>query len=599
MKKLVPFLLTIWVVIGSISFTVWWRIARNISHESVLAAANEILVGMEIPWSVNFDSVRPSYGAEFALGMNGVVFKNESGREILRGANLEVRIPWFVFLRKQPVRINVMISDIDLVPLEELQEELALYLNRKSSLEQTQIKLPAYIANSSFNIRLSKITTSHKANNIFLEKLYLINADPKIPTTFEMVFPWEARIGQSIFTFHTKLLGEYRLSKQKVDIHFFAKNKLQVSNAKANRNTDFVVEGKAVYGPKIGFFTTLSIREDWLSVVGDLEWSDRSFKINLPSIALSHDLFFDTTFLTQLTSASRIYENPTLRGEFRYSYENNQVPTVLLKLQNDKNAKMQTDDGPKSFHLNLKLGPQKNKFILSIDDREIISLADLKSEKVEVDKIKLFPFDFSKDFHKPLIDLMDTFRVFDWRKLSFFYDGKLWFEAYRVGVDYYDIKLSDFLDYGALSFRVQNKEIVEWSLPIVKKSLDAVMDMFSRESFTPAEHVFDGAVWSNFDNTKYKLQWKGSYLPILSKSNCRALISDRSDLKFLENDNFFHNLELDYVGGEFVVKKWVQTIPQLKVSINGSWSNSSVKCDLVIRLNEKSKREQVFEVRSN
>lgn len=595
MKKIVPVLLVVWLVIGVISFAVWWKIVRNISTQSVLVAANEIAKEMEVPWSLRFSEVKPGYGAEFKLILSNLEVLNSKGEVLLESLKSEVRIPWAIFFKKSPVKMNIFFRDITIPSTVEIVNEMEKFVDNKRSESQPRVSLPDYVINSTFNLRLSNIKGVHEGNAFTVDKIYLINADPKKPTTFEVSFPWTKSIQNNTVTGITKVLGEYRLSRQKIDLHFFAKNRINIKNDEIDKTAEITFEGKAYYGSRVGLFSTLASKEDWFGFVGDIEWTKKNFKLNFPKFSIHHDTLFDLYSLKELQNKSKGYSQSSIQGALRYKKEKLGLPLLKLSMQSKANAKVNLGGSPRPLVFVVTQRKDLNKFMMKVEDKEILSLSLKKGEgEYRLDE------DFFKNdkSNKPETTISSFLRYVswqDWRTLKVYKGDRHWFNVTKSGPNYEVTKLQ-LDDLPLLNLKLSNQGITEWSTRVTSQPLDNVFDFFNFTHFGIPGFRYDASMLMSGDRFHFKSLWTGNIQPILSRSSCKGLLQERSDLSFLFLDDLTHNVEFIQEKDNYKIVKWSALSPKKKVSISGSWSNNPINCHLSISEKFKNKKTSTFEV---
>jgi hypothetical protein len=580
MKKIVPFLVFIWLVIGIVSFAVWWKIVRNINTQSVLVAANEVAREMNIPWAIRFSQVKPSYGAEFKLILHNLEVVTSKGDVILTNKETEVRIPWVVFFKKSPVKVNILFRDIFIPSTDLLISEVDSFVDQQAPVQVVSSTLPSFLVDSIYNLRFLNTRGVYKGADYTIEKIFIINADPKKPTTFEVSFPWNRVVNGKTYSFSSKFLGEYRFSKQKIDIHFYSKNKMNIKDDFIDKNAELTFEGKGYYGSRLGFFTTLASKEDWLGFIGDLEWTKTNFRLNVPRFSIHHDFFFDLINLRALQSNSKNYTQNTVQGDLRFQKTVADQPVWDVNFQSKPNSKINLLDSEKKLLLASTTQARQKKFLIKLDEQEFLSLLVKEgSGKLNLSDKEFSILDPSKSWIKSIQEVLGFVDWMKWDSLAVSKSQMKWFNVDRRG-DYLDISKLQVKELPLLNLRLDDKTITEWSATTVSQPIDEILELFEIEHFGIPGFRYNSSIYLKNDVLRFKTQWRGNILPILARSSCRSLIQEKQELSFLLTSDLTHTVEIERVGTETKVISWSSVSPGTKVIISGKWANDPISCSL-------------------
>ncbi len=599
MKKIVPFLIIVWLVIGVVSFAVWWKIVRNINTESVLLGANEVAREMNVPWAIRFSDVKPGYGAEFKLILHNLEIVTSKGEILLSNKESEVRIPWVVFFKKSPVKINIFFRDIFIPSTELLIKEVESFIDQQTPNEITETTLPSFLMDSVYNLRFLNTKGVHKGSEFLIEKIFLINADPKKPTTFEVSFPWETEIKGKKFAVSTKFLGEYRFSKQKIDLHFFSRNKINISDEVINKNAELTFEGKGYYGSRLGFFSTLASKEDWFGFVGDFEWTKSDFRLNVPKFSIHHDFIFDFFNIRNLQNNSTNYSQNTVQGDLRFHKSGSNEPSFDLNFQSKANARINLPDNTKNLFLRSSTINRQKEFVLKLDGEEIV-MANVKDG---IGKYVITDKDFTiidpkKSWIESIDDVLSYVGWLKWDALTVSKGDQRWFHVERKN-DSFDLSKLQINDLPLISLRLKGSEILEWSTTTVSQPIDDILELFKIENFGIPGFRYNSSMFMKGGSFKFKSQWKGNFLPALARSSCKTMIQEKRELAFLMSNDLTHTVEFEHFGNESNIISWTAVAPGTKVIITGKWANEPISCSLKISHQLRNAKPTLYEIMLN
>ena len=596
MKKIVPFLIFVWLVIGVISFAVWWKIVRNINTESVLVGANEIAREMNIPWAIRFSDVKPGYGAEFKLILHNLEVVTSKGEVILTNKESEVRIPWVVFFKKSPVKINILFRDIFIPSTDLLISEVDSFVDQQTPSKVIATTLPSFLMDSVYNLRFLNTKGIYKGAEYSIDKIFIINADPKKPTTFEVSFPWAKVLNGKTYTVATKFLGEYRFSKQKIDLHFFSKNKIHIKDDFIDKNAELTFEGKGYYGSRLGFFSTLASKEDWLGFVGDLEWTKSDFRLNIPKFSVHHDFLFDLYNLRAIQSTSKNYSQNTVSGDLRFSKSGKSVPVLDVNFQSKANAKISLLDSDKKLSLSSRTTNRQKDFSLMLDETEVLAL----NVKDNVGKFNLNDSDFSildksRNWLDTINDVLSYVEWVKWDSLTVTKSNVKWFNVEKKG-NALDVSKLQVKDLPLLNLRLQEGKVGEWSTTTNAQSIDDTLELFGIEHFGVPGFRYNSTILVKDDALRFKTQWRGNILPVLARSSCKSLIQEKPELGFLLSTDLTHTVEFIKSGNETTIVSWIAVNPGTKLTFTGSWASDPIGCALKVTEQQGSKKSITHEI---
>ncbi len=598
MKRVVLFLVSVWILIGCVSLFIWWKVGRNLNSENMTVHANKVAQELEVPWALRFKKVKPSYGADFRVMIEGIEAIAPDGTKILVAKNAEVRLPWTVFFSHNPVRINIAVSDVAVTDWARMLKEIEMFLDHRKSDRAQQVSIPAHLIESTFNLRLNRVRGPWEGKEVALDKLYLLNVDPKKPTAFEVVFPWEYKMGGAILSGETKALGEYRFSSQKVDLHYYLKSRVQVQRGNRIRNGDFSVEGKGFFHPRMGLFTTLSAKDEWIALVGDLEWTPERFKLNVPKFALSHELFLDLLPFSLLHKGSGPYQSAALLGELRLSKSISERELGLsLRTKNNTRIVGVAGEGEQPLNINLLVrNPTSADGSLTLGSVPWISYSHSKNNSQLTWSPALFISPHSAlDWYAPHNEVWDMIWWLPWQKLTMNTSG---FAPYSLERFPEHIKVTQFkprtdLPVMGLIYPHMGGTKTEWTSTFESMPLDPLFTATGKEFFLVPGHAYTGTIWSKADGSlQLKLAWKGGVLPLLSRSSCKALVSERAELAPLFKDSFVHQAEMVQEAPDYRISRWQARATGQDWNITGEWANSPIRCKLRI-LQKTGKRKPV------
>lgn len=595
MKKLVPFLLVIWLLIGMGSFFVWWKVTRNLTAVDVTNHANKIAKELEIPWAFRFKRIRPSYGADFKVAIEGIDAVSGDGVRVLHAKTAEVRLPWSIFFSRNPIRINIAIDEINVTSWSKVLSEIELFLDKRKSDRTQQMSLPQQVVDSTFNFRMTNLTGPWNDKVLNFKKLYLLNVDPNSPTAFEVVYPWEFEVNGAKLIGETKALGEYRVSLQKADLHYYLKTKIQTQREARSRSAEFSVEGKGFYHPRMGLFSTLSAKDEWVAFVGDLEWTPNNLKLNFPKFAVSHDLVLELMPFSGLHGGTSPYQSSAITGDLML-FKSPDARQLKLNVRTKSNAKV-TLSGGKEVPFSFQLTNKNEDYLvggINLGGTNYFEIKKTKKNSFLKWVADLFMANKNSDsWLSPHDSVWNLVKYLPWDRLNVSVGDSVPYVIQKIDDN---LKISQFSpspEFPLLSiiYALPSRQIHEWSAEFQGRPLD---EMFKRLGidfpFIPG-HAYTGAILQNAERTlRAKLTWQGGVLPLLSKSSCKALLQDKAELQALMGGSFVNQAELDFTESSFKLKRWSLRDQSSSWDISGEWDNAPIRCDLKLVQKQKSKK---------
>lgn len=587
MKKLVPFLVVVWILIGLTSFFIWWKITRNLTAKTLSDHANKIAKELEVPWELKFKKIIPAYGADFRVIFEGIEAVATDGVTIVEAKRAEVRLPWTILFSKNPVRVNVAFNEVKVTEWSRILSEIETFLDQRKTDRVQEISLSRQIVASAVNLRLNNVEGNWKGTAVKLNKLYLLNMDPKKPTAFEVVFPWQQEWKGAKLSGETKILGEYRFSSQKIDLHYYLKSRIQTQRENRTRSGDVSVEGKGFYHPRMGLFTTLSAKDDWLAFVGDAEWTSKDFKLNVPKFAISKDFILELMPFTGLHGSSSPYQSTGLLGELRLS-SSAEAKTFTLKARNKTNSRLnQPDVADRLFNFEADIShPTKAMISFKLGETVMFSVQPTKEQNLVEWNAELFAPPTVATWYRPHQEIWDLLWWIP-GTVSEIKSGDA--PSYRYEKTSTGMRLSTFVpgeswpgvnvvyDYGAEAPR-------EWIVNFEQKSLEDMILGMSLENFLVPGHPYTGTIYvKSPTESSYKLAWKGGGIALLSRSSCKVSMDEKPELKNFLANRLAHQAEFELVKGVYTIKNWKAKLGSETWTVSGEWSNSPIKCRLQLK----------------
>ncbi len=595
MKKLVPFLLILWLLIGIGSFFVWWKVTRNLTAVDVTNHANKIAKELEIPWVFRFKRIRPSYGADFKVAIEGIDAVSEDGIRVLHAKTAEIRLPWSIFFSSNPIRINIALDEIKVTSWAKVLSEIEIFLDKRKSDRTQQMSLPQQVVDSTFNFRMTNLSGPWDDKILNLRKLYLLNVDPKSPTAFEVVYPWEFEINGAKLVGETKALGEYRVALQKADLHYYLKTKVQTQRDSRSRSAEFSVEGKGFYHPRMGLFSTLSAKDEWVAFVGDIEWTPNNLKLNFPKFAVSHDLVIELLPFTGLHGGTSPYQSSAITGDLML-FKSQDTRQLKLNVKSKSSAKVVVG-GAKELTFSLQLTTKNEDYLDGKISLDGINYFEVKKSK-KSSYLKWVPDLFlvnraSDSWLSPHDSVWKLIDYLPWDRLNVSVGDLVPYVIQKMDDKFKITQFTPSPEIPLLSilYSLPKNEIVEWAAEFQARPIDELFKRLGIDfPFIPG-HAYTGAILFNADKSlRAKLTWQGGILPLISKSSCKGLIQDKPELQSLINGSFVNQVELDFTKSSFRLKRWTLRDQSSSWDISGEWENAPIRCDLKLVQKQRNKK---------
>ncbi len=601
MKKLLLILGIAWALAGAGVYIAWWKVSQGLTPERVSERANQVARELQIPWTLRFGKIIPRPGADFRVLFEDIEAVNVNGAVVLRGRKAEVRLPWTLFLTREPVKVNFSLQGVTVGDWAVVMDEAEKWLDARRGDSAQEISVPAQLADSTYNLRLSGIEGPWEGKTLRVDKLYLLNLDPRHPSAFEIVFPWELSLNGLAVQGETKALGEYRVSPTKVDLHYFLKNRLRVVRGGRTRTAEGSVEGKGFYHPRMGLFSTLTAKDDWLSFVGDIEWTKQHLNLNVPRFSMSHQLLLDMLPFDALWAGNGPYQGTGALGEFRWKSDAGGVST-LLRLRGKDSLKLAGGGAGRKLELHVDRGaaaPAESSIVVSGEPWFHLRHAG-KASALTWSPSLFAPSSSPVGWLHPHTAVWDTASLLPWETLQVTVVGQVEGQTLRRAGPL--VRAENVVPWeGGPRFSVvydtETRREMEWVAEFTQSPLERLMELVPMESPAAAGFPFTGAIRRHKDGAiGLKLGWKGAPFAFLSRSSCRVLIQDRPELAGLLHDDYAHQLEALHRAPNYEITRWTMRSPSAQWDISGSWSNQPMRCALKIKETIKGRKARVHDV---
>lgn len=584
----------VWTAIGLGLFFAWWTIAKNLTSSEVNIHANKLAKELQIPWELNFSKVIPRFGGDFRLELRGITATSLRGDKILSGQTAEIRMPWTLFFTKSIAQVNVSIQGVKINDWRVLLKEIEKWLDARRKDSTQEISMPPHVVASRFNLRLTDIEGQLDGKNRKLDKFYLLNMKPRSPSAFEVVLPWSLDWHDAAVSGQTKILGEYKISQDKIDLHYYLKNKLQVTRGSSIRSGESSIEGKGFYHPRMGLFSTLSSKDDWLAMVGDLEWTSEHIKLDVPRFAISHELLLDILPFDGLRSGSGPYQGTGVGGSLSWKRTKDDKK-FSIDLKSKSNVRINRQDGPGKLEIKAKWGDSiKASAEINISDKPYFNFTTNSKSSVLHWSHELF-LPKSDDLHwlEPDVAVWDLLSWLPWKEVVVNTEIRPSYRLEKVGNA---IKVQDYTPWDAgprmsLVYPILSEKVKEWVASFSGLSIERLFSISEIESPVVPGFAFSGGMQSK-DNKilELRLSWKGPAIALLSRSSCKLVIQDNLELPNFLNETFAHQANVTYENQTYKIKKWIMKTSGADWFVKGEWSNEPIKCNLEIIENQKNKK---------
>lgn len=593
----------IWTAVGLGLFFAWWTVAKNLTSEEVNTHANKLAQELQIPWQLNFSKVIPRFGGDFRLVLRGITATNLKGEKILTGQTAEIRMPWTLFFTKNSAQVNVSVEGIKVTDWRELLLEVERWLDARKRDSTQEISMPPHVIASRFNLRLTNIEGPLDGSTRRLDKFFLLNVKPRSPSAFEIVLPWSLEWQNASISGQTKILGEYKISQEKIDLHYYLKNKLQVARGNNIRSGESSIEGKGFYHPRMGFFSTLSSKDDWLGMVGDVEWTSEHIKIDVPRFAISHEFLLDILPFDALRTGSGPYQGTGVGGSL--SWKRTKVSKKFsIDLKTKSNVRINRQDGPGKLQINAKWGEGINASAeINISEKPFFSFShDSKGSVLNWSHELFLPKTGDANWLEPDASVWDLLSWLPWKEVAVNTEIRPSYRIERIGES---IKVYDYTPWDGgprmtLVYPILSEKVNEWVAAFSGLSIEKLFSLAEVESPVVPGFAFSGGMQSKPNqHLGLKLSWKGPPIALLSRSSCKLVIQDNPEIASFLNETFAHQADVSYENQTYKINKWMMKSPAVDWVAKGEWSNQPIKCSLELIESQRKKKSKSHFVNLN
>lgn len=603
MKKFLISMAVIWSAVALGLFFAWWTISRNLTNAEVTEHANKVARELQIPWTIKFSKVQPRFGGDFRLVLKGITATNAEGVQVLFGQETDLRMPWTMFFTRNPGQVNVTISGVKVADWKTLITEVEKWLDARRQDSTQQVSLPQHVVDSRFNLRMSNVSGKLDGIERRLDKLFLLNMNPRNPSAFEMVLPWSFAWRDASVSGVSKILGEYRVSQNKIDLHYYLKNRVQVTRGANVRSGENSIEGKGFYHPRMGLFSTLTAKDDWLSMIGDIEWTREHVKLDVPKFALSHELLLDLLPFDGLRSGSGPYQGAGVGGAFQLQM-NDSGKSISVSLRTKSNVRLQRPSGLERLELSAGWsGGDKAHAQVKLMDRELFNFSGNSKGAVVSWGPELFVAPAAEaNWLWPDMDMWDLLSWFPWKNLSVSSEAR---PTYLLKRDNDVLEVDGYTPWTigprmTMVYPVLSGSVPEWVASFSNQSIEKLFALINMESPIVPGFAFSGGMqYKQAGGITVKLAWKGPMVAMLARSSCKVVMQDNPAVAPLLNQAMSHQLELTYQAPMFEIKKWTIRGPDVSWDVKGSWANEPIKCSLQLLETRKRQKPRAHEVQLN
>lgn len=540
MRKSLLLIGSCWILTLGLVGYLYYDLSQSFSERSVGRYLDKLSQESDIGFKISFDKLKLHIKSECFLKLVNVQAKVED-KIVWKAEEMTIRLPYKLLFGQWPETINVIIDHVTIGDYGFFKRTVESYLDRRKKDATVSLSLPKHIVDSPLNLRINDVNIHDTDKDWKLRKLYFLNISPNKSSAFEVVMPIQQTWKHVQLSGDIVWLGEYRISPEKIDLHYFLKNKFQVEVGTKKRSIELSLEGKGFFHPKIGLFTTFSSKEDWIALVGDIEWTQDQFKVSLPKMAVSSEFAMDLLPFDSLRTDRINYTARNLDGNFSF-------------ISNDKGKDWNFDlkaKNPVTFPVLGKSGPDKRNFVFSkkgstllfnLGDGFLTIDSDAKFAKIHIPKDVFVP---TKDFlfDPQLLPLYSYLtQLAPKGELGFGLGSnemKLNFEQTRD-----EMLLNSDLWPGLKNTKVKvlysvpQNMISQATFVIQNAALIELKEMIGEGPF-PLANKFEGIVFRDFikQEVKYKFRTRSSllkWIPSLLLTQQLALHQDFSELS-LEN----------------------------------------------------------------
>lgn len=587
MRKFAVIMASVWGFIAIALFFVWWTITSGLTPAEVTDHANKVARELQIPWTVKFRKVTPRFGADFRVVFEGLDAMNAAGEVILHGRKAEVRLPWKMFFNRDPGQVHLTVQEIKVSDWKVVLLEVEKWLEARRQDSTQEVTLPEHVVSSRYNLRLNGLEGAWGSKTLKIEKLFLLNLDPRNPSAFEMVFPWSTMVNDAELSGETKVLGEYRVGIDKVDLHYYLKNRFLLTRNGLSRSGDASFEGKGFYHPRLGLFTTLAGKDEWLGLVGDLEWARDHIKINIPRFTVSHELLLDVLPFTALQSKGQgPYQGAQVQGELKW-FEEEGKREVELRLQSKPTLRFKNGDldGPLSLFAQFG-GSKRTEANITWNDTALFTFTpQTKGTHLSWAPGLFSPVIGEPDWLQGHSQVWQVLSNFPWNDIQV---APIGLSSYRMERTPTSFKILDFKPWEAgpvmaLVYETNSLAVSEWMAQFESTSIEKLFAVVPMDAPVVPGFAFTGAMRVvGKESASFKVVWKGSALALLSRSSCRVLLQDRPELASLLKEDYAHQVQVEFKPPVFSIPNWTLKSASKEWSITGEWSNQPIRCNLKV-----------------
>lgn len=594
MRKTLLVIGLIWLAIAGGLYAAWWQITRHLTAAEVTQQANRVAQELQIPWSLKFDRVEPRFSSDFRIRLHGMEAVNADGVVVLKSRTVEVRVPWTLVLTRDPGKVRIGLEDVAVGDWKLIVQEVEHWLDARRGDSTREVTLPPHVVASDFDLRLYRVEGAWEGKPLRLHKLYLLNLDPDRPSAFEAVFPWTTSVQGGELSGETTALGEYRVSKDKFDLHYYLRHRLRFQRGNSARTADASLEGKGFYHPRLGFFSTFTGKDDWLAIVGDVEWSREHLKINLPRFAVSHEFLLDLLPFENLRGGDGPYQGTGITGELKW-IANAEGHHLAAKVASRPGLVLRTAAGEGPLNINAQWGEGKRPEATVVwrDVSHFTFNPATKGVELAWGAGLFAPRANDGHWLAPDRAVWDVARYLPWQHLR---AAPLGATGYTLERAPEGIKVDGYIPWeGAPRFTLvydpATGQAREWVARFESAAIERLFKLVPMDSPVVSGYAFTGAMHlTPMGQVGLKLAWKGPALALVSRSACRTLMQDRPELAGFLNDNHGHQAEVDQVANVLKIRKWELRAPAGDWDVTGEWSNQPIRCDLKLRERRRGRR---------
>ena len=603
MKKFLISMGIIWSAVGLGLFFAWWTISRNLTPAEVTDHANKIAHELQIPWALKFNKVQPRFGSDFRIIIKGITATSADGVQVLYGQEVDVRLPWTMFFTRNPGHVNVTIDGVNIADWKTLLNEVEKWLDARRIDSTQQVSLPPHVLASRFNLRMMNVVGKMDGVERRVDKLFLLNMNPRNPSAFEIVVPWSFNWRDAVVSGVTKVLGEYRVSQNKIDLHYYLKNRIQLTRGTTTRSGESSIEGKGFYHPRMGLLSTLSAKDDWMALVGDVEWTKDHIKLNIPKFALSHELLLDLLPFSGIRSGRGPYQGAAAGGSLQW-LRSPEERRFFVSLRTKSSVRIDRPEGQGKLELKAEWGEgNKASAQINLMEKPVFNfVGNSKGANVSWSSELFTPAATDPHWLEPDMDMWDLMAWFPWTTITVTPEAR---PAYRMERIAETIKIDGYTPWESgprmtLVYPILSEKVAEWVADFSQKPIEKLFPLVNLEVPVATGFSFSGGMQAKPDGSvMLKLAWKGPPVAILARSSCKLVMQDNPALAPLLNETLAHQAEINYLAPNYEIKKWTMRAADVNWDVKGSWANEPIKCSLQLVENKKKQKPKTHEVQLN